>query len=1124
MAIREALERWRAGEDVAVVAPFTPVDALLSGTTVIVLATDVQAMVVAHAIGGTALLRVTPRSERTRVLASAMKPDRLVVSLESLESPVLQRALSTELAGTPWAALRADELSGVCAGGGWRGPALARARAGCAGGPLLLVHQDRTLAALGAPVDVAEPGALRRVGPDGLGPVEAAAGGLVWGPDAHSEDLGHRLGEIGLARHTPVLRRMQRRLWRAAASDLGNAGVDAFLEPLGSVPSRPVLARGPIGHPSDLAVASGGGLGWSRTAPEPTAVAPSAVDGARAALEGGRSGELLCVRGGELADELLADLAAVGVLQDLRPAWLAARVADQHRFGRPGIDREPAYAELHAAYTAAMGAWSLQERAELALTDRRTMDLRPLAAALSVPPAELSDLLVAMDDDGLVTAWVEPLGGDRDWQARPGPRWAAAATDVAAAVADLRSGRAERLRAAQAVGSAEGCRVGALRGALGLEPGEPCGRCDDCDPSGEGMRAALKEQPVAARAEPAAPKLKAPTLDSLFAGFGQRAPVAAPAKRWTDADLRKALASGEPDRVSEAIEAAGGPVVAWVRAAFDYRGPTGRRDAPPVEIADELVALLRQRAAPDGVQGGRLEVSHRGGPFAGVHRFSRALGATPGLLDAVVAAHDEPGNLAALQAEQGLASSWSAWVGSTFDALLAALDRAAVLDLAALASPWSADVPDGSPWAAVSAAVRAACDGAFEAAVAGLPAVHRHADVRGLWSAAGGSWAALWPAAERLLSDRRSPKTPIERLSARALLAMEPPPELAAAVLVRWLEWADAELGADAVPAERVVAAVTSGERRAFNQLAKRTSKATAAAAAVRADALPIELLDVALEAAPRDAVLAALGDPGPRADVAWRFISQGLDGAGQEALIAELEPINAAVAGAGARRLQVARDRVAAREQILALAAEDRLSDIVPLLAKADPADPDVKAAAQRVAQAQARFTTPLARALAADGHDDEAWGALRAAQEAGWLESVIGLLRAQARRHPADPRRADWLARATWLAGRAADAERAFGEAAKLQDGPPAQVAREMEGVKLALSSGDGDRAARWLVRLIRTQRNRSTARGLTMLAWEGALPAAVAKPVLEALQRDGSGLYASAIRALQDAIRKG
>lgn len=1128
MTIDGALERWRNGEDAAVVATFSAPDDLLGDRrTLVVVGSDVEAMVVGHALGGATLLRTTPRAERTKLLTSPLGPARIVSSLESLESPVLQHALATEVPAVPWVALRADELSPISALGGWRGPALTRLREASSGGPLLLVYQDRSLAPVGTPATVAEPGSLRLIEYGALGPVEAAAGGLVQGRTAHGEALGHRLGEIGLARRTSELRRLQRRHWRAAASELGAIGVDAFVEHLGPVPGRALLALDPLAAPHDLAVSRGAGLGWSASAAAPSAVEAGDIDRCRAALDAGRAGYLLCVAGSVAGApaELLADLAAVGALHDLTPCRLSARVADQQRFSRPGIDREPAYASLHAAYTAAMNGWTLQQRAELALTDRRTMDLRPLAAALGVAPSELCDLLVAMDDDGLVTAWVEPLGGSRDWQAAPGPLWDAPAAELAAAVTDLRLGRADQARRVQVVSQTDGCRAQALATALSGELAQECGRCDVCDPSGAGMRAALSDKPIASHAAPAGPKLAGPSLDSLFAGFSERGPVAAPKRRWSDDDVREALASGDATRIAEAVEVGGGPAVAWVRAALDYRSPTGRRGDAAKEIALELVALLQGRAGPKGEgAGGRLEIARKGGPLAGVHRFSRALGAGDDLLEAA-AAHEEPaGELSVLLRERRAGRAWQRWLDSASEALQAALDGSAGLPGLVASPAWELALPPESAWSGVAAAVGLAAEGEFEAASEALPAVTQAATAQAVWRAASGLWGALWREAAVWLAAGREPTTPVMRLQARALLGVEPPPELDARVLVRWLTWARGELGPAPERAVPLLSAVGSGDRRAFEALAKLADEAAVASAAVRAGALPSSLLRAALGVAPRADVLGALGTEGEGAAAAWSVLAEGLDAASEAALVEEVASINASVAAVGRRRLAALRARDEERVQIFALAAEERLSEIVPLLGRADASDPAVRAIAQRVAAAQGQYTVPLARALSADGHEEEAWSALRAAHAAGWLEPLLGLLRAQARRHPADARRADWLARATWLAGRGADAERAFGEAAKLQDGPPAQVERELEGVKLALEAGESDRAARWLVRLVRTHRSRSTARGLTMLAWGGVLPREVAEPVLAALQLDGSGLYAAAVRVLQDSIRKG
>jgi len=269
--------------------------------------------------------------------------------------------------------------------------------------------------------------------------------------------------------------------------------------------------------------------------------------------------------------------------------------------------------------------------------------------------------------------------------------------------------------------------------------------------------------------------------------------------------------------------------------------------------------------------------------------------------------------------------------------------------------------------------------------------------------------------------------------------------------------------------------------------------------------------------------VLAAVADLEVRAPALWKRWLADRPRDEQQGFVEAFRDRAPDLALAGEAHLAKLDEREAQRGQALALGAEGRLAEAVPLLAVLPPGDPELDSLRERVAVEQRRFTAPLAGALTSDGHEEEAWAALRAAGEEGWLEGVTLLLRAQARRHPADIRRAGWLARALVVAERWAEAERQFGAAAALEGGGPGQVERELEGVDLALDAGENARAARWLVRLVRTQRNRSLARGLAVRVWGGKIPHEVAEPLLAELRRDGSGLFAGAVRALQDASKR-
>jgi hypothetical protein len=1138
------------------VAPFVAPREFVAGDdrTVVVLPTDIEALAWAGGLGAGLLLRTVPRARRTRTLTSPAAPRAVVVSLESLESRVLQRELREELGGAAWLLPRADALSSLADGGAARREQLDRLHEACGGGPLLQVHASNEHAPPEAPVELGVPGALRW-GRGARGRLAASllvptGGGLVGGPDALGEELGHELGEVGLPRRSHELARLQARPWTTAIEAVadGGRGVDAFPVSLTTVPGRAVLALGAVVSSSELTSTDGSALGVLRVSAIPVpAVDSTVIEACRAALSDGREDAAwFAVPGDEerAPGSLLSDLVAVGVLASARPCALAARVADQRRFRPPAVDREPEYRALHDAYHAAMRGWSLAERARLSLTDRAPQDLRALAAVLGWEPARVADVLVAMNDDGLVTAYVEPLGGRADWQATPGPRWRASAEDIAAAIADLRVGRAQLQTRVGAVLESSGCRAQSLAEDLGTPLEEPCGRCDYCDPTSQVWPATIQRAAPASKPIPSlraglsgTPK-RAPSLDSLFAGLGGgSAPSAAVAKKWTDPELRSALESGDPARIEEAVAEAGSPSEAWVRAGFQYAGPGGRRGFPPSEVVADLVQLLTDQAAPAGrFQGpgrrsasGSIEVRRRGGGFAGGHRFTvrigvdvgwSAQGGSGGGLLAAAATPGDPGLQALRHNLQGRAA-WTAWRQAAEGRLAEQLDAGRVLpDLRAVLASGSVTNEDGGAWNDALAVLRLVKAGSLEAALAAIPEVAGASALKTLVLGALEDWASLWEAAEDPIGAGRKPSSPLARLEARALFGVTPAPELTAELAGEWLRFAAAELGDDLDRGTSLLATVTSGTPDAFARLAKLADRGAVAVVALASRALPASLLSEVLD---RDPVAALAAVRGANPARVWAQHFSGRPESEQRAWIEQLRETAPEFARAGLATFARQDEQRQLRQEIVDRASAGDLAEVVGLLPRLDSADDEIRGIAARVATAQRRFTGPLAQALVADDQEDAGWGAIEAAHAEGWLESIIALLRAQARRHPHDVRRAVWLARALAVGGQWADAERQFGEAARLADGPAMQIAVEFEGVDLAIDAGEGERVGRWLTSIVRHRRGRSVAREITLRAWGSKLPRAAVGPLLAALKKDGSGVFAGAITALDDALKK-
>lgn len=1137
-----SVEGWLDGDDLHVVAPFVSPAVLVPEARValVLLGSDLAALVWAASTGAGLLLRTTPRAERTRVLGAAAGAA-LVSSVDSLHSPILRKELSRALSGTPWLIWDADRLAPLHPDHAGRQAWVARHRDACRGGGLLWRHADRALAPSDAEVLPARPGALRRVAPGQPGPLLALGRGIAAGPEALGDVLGHRLGEGGKARRPHDLRRLQRRPWQQADRALRTEvrGVDAFAGDPGIVPGRGLLRTGVASMPSDLAVPAGAALGQvlvtAEAGPDVTA---ECVERLRRLLAGRGTSQWLGVAGDapDVTSELMADLATVGMLDELRPARLAARVADQHRFRPPRADREPEYRTLYDDYQAAMGGLSLSERARFALTDRAPQDLRGLAERLGRDPASVADLLVTMDDDGLVTAFGEPLGGEVDWQATRGPRWDADPDQLASAVADLRASRLDAVgRAAFVLGLAEGCRSVALASALGVEPADPCGSCDLCDPDDAAWPASVAAAVPAFRAgtiSPVAEERPMPGLDSLFAGLGSGPKQQQPeVPRWTGPDLVAALAGGESGRLQEALEEAGSPALLWLRGAWDDATSGRAREIRPA-VATALVDHLVQEAGPVAPAPGRgvrrlpngmVEVRPWGGGVGTSHRFAERPD-TWELLGPAAGLEESPGPLCTLRASRADRSAWDTWLDSAREAVVGWLAANPGLpDVASLLPPAPKPGGGSSPWSAALAALTAASSGALDKAVEALPDFPGAEVAETLFLAALGEWATLWDAAVEALSGGELSGGLVSRLEGRALLALDPAPPMDAAVVSAWLGWAEAELGAGQVPAARIVSSVTGGRARDFVALAKRADPVAVADRAVAAGRLPEKLVSAALERHDLVDVLSALADASSRAPAVWKRHAAHLPREEQRQLVAALEDRSPSVAAAGAAWLARLDEAAAQRQRVLELAREGRLAEVLPLLAGLDTRDPELDAVRAQVAVAQRRFTEPLALALSGPDHDAAAWAALKEARQDGWLDPLVLLLRIQARRHPADGRRALWLARSLVVAGRWFEAESQFGEAASLAEGQPLALEREFEGVDLALEAGQGRRVGEWLVRLVRSRRTRALAREITTRLWAGKLPGEACEVLQKELQLDGSGLFAGALRALQDKRRR-
>ena len=1137
------LDRWLAGEDHHVLAPFVAPDGVLPAgrPVVVLLGSDLAAMAWAASVGAGLILRTTARADRARALGPGAGSSVVVSSVDSLHSPILRKELSLARPGVPWLAWDADRMANLHPDNAGHGAWVERHREACRGAGLLWRHADRRLAPAGSEALDAPSGALLRVEPGQPGPLLRLSRGVLVGPAAVDDQLGHRLGEAGVARRAHDLRRLQRRPWLQADRALRTEprGVDVFAADPGLLPGRAQLRTVGAAVPSDLAVPSGSVLGQAPGKVEVGApITPELISRLRLTLAEHGTSRWLAVAGDApgITAELMADLAAVGMLEALRPTQLAARVSEQHRFRPPRVDREPEYRALHDDYQAAMGGLSLTERVRFALTDRAPQDLRGLAARLGRDPASIADLLVTMDDDGLVTAFGEPLGGELDWQAVRGPRWDAEPDELAAAVTELRAARAEAVdRAAAVLAAREGCRVQLLASALGLAATEPCGRCDLCDPEGTSWPATVATSAAAPQVSPAPQKQQeraTPSLHSLFAGLGSGTTAAgSDTPAWTAEELAEALLGSDTERLDQALTEAGSPVLLWIRSAWTDATP-GRTRSIRAEEADALVQLLIEEAGPGTpsprgnarrLPNGVVEIRLQGGGVGTSRRFIEG----PSVWELLGPAADReqpPAALTALRTTRAGRAAWDAWTAAGERSVVTWLDQNPGLpDVSALLPPVPEAVAGDSAWTPSLAAITAASSGELDVALEALPDVPGAEVVETLLLAALREWKTLWEATLEASAHAPAPGGLVSRLEGRALLGLDPMPPLEASIACSWLRWADEELGPESVPVDRIVEAVSGGAAPDFVALARRAPDVAVAARAVAVGELPEKLVGAALQQHALVDVLAAVGDAESRAAAVWKQHAAGLPAPEQRELVAALRGRSTAMAAAGAAHLARLEEAVAHRQRVLDLAADGRLVEVLPLLAGLEARDPELDAVRAAVARAQRRYTEPLALALSGPGHDDAAWGALKQANADGWLDPMVLVLRVQARRHPEDGRRALWLARALAVAGRWYEASAQFSEAAALEEGQPEALEREFEGLDLALEAGKGRIVGEWLVRLVRSRRTRALAREITTRLWADKLPAEACELLQAELTKDGSGLYAGALRALQDKRRR-
>lgn len=1102
------LAAWAGGASPSFASPFGhPAQWVGPGTpgpdrALVVVGDDVRAVAAAEALGGRALVQAFDRETQEQALRLPPRgPAIVVTSVDSLQAPSIRGLLQQRTPGLPVCLWGADSWQSDRPGHRGRGAHVPRLLAAAGLGPTLTVWRDpRGRDA----IDEAPPGVLRLTSAAGFA-AESARGdrGTAWPVGG----LAHRLGEAGLSSRRHVLGGVRARVWQEFDRALRkeDVGFDLVERPVGGLPDRFGASLG-AGSVMDLLVPGGGALVFGdgpRTAA--TTTARSIRGAAREA------GDWLVFPGGDPV--ALEDAVTAGLLTDLRSTLLAGRLADSRRFRSPFIDRDPDQRRLHEAYAQALSDWSLAQRAALFLTDRGDRDLVALALALAVEPAWLSDVLGSLDRDGLVAIELHALDGAVDWQARRGPAWGDG-EGVEAEFEAAANRRREECEAVAALRADPRCRSVALRDLLDLEPGEACGACDRCSDAwrwelgrraggsagvGAGFFDSLRQSPPAA-------------AEALFGGAlaGAPPPVSA----------QQRLRDAAPDALGAVVAELGGPGAALAAACLRLRQPHGPSVELPSELIDPTLAALREVARPAGMAaqpsagfGARwlrsdlLELTGPPGRWAGAQRVSVG-GDLDSWLERLAALDLDLGGL---RADRAAAALWPAAVAGRAERLTAFLAAHGGLPGADTLAP-TVSLPRGGAWTAASKAwAGEPTEVPPDLTDAGL--------LRLLLAAQRGDWSAVHqvgPLGE-----------PWDTLRERAVLGLEPPPAVEPSRLATWLggqppprsdfdrllevaapgsreDWMALiqAVGRRGWPTDPVVERATAlgrlpGRVRDLLLPGLLAGDPAGAARTLQASVDDLQDLQAVLKGlVPEHGVAALLELP------ATGWLAEAQEGLGRQAERSAALRRSARTAGA-------AGDLAAAAQALLELG---RLG----LRGSGWGDDHGLAELEAAVAAAQQRYASPLAAALAG-GDEEGGRRALAAAHADGWLEPLLGVLRAQVRRHEHDPDRRRWLALGLAQSRRWPQARLELDVAAAAWTAEEHAEAA-LDVIEQALAHDAGGFALRWLADLGRGRPSLALGRGIAMLAWGKKLPSEGREPLINALEAQGTGAYAGAIRALR------
>jgi hypothetical protein len=314
-----------------------------------------------------------------------------------------------------------------------------------------------------------------------------------------------------------------------------------------------------------------------------------------------------------------------------------------------------------------------------------------------------------------------------------------------------------------------------------------------------------------------------------------------------------------------------------------------------------------------------------------------------------------------------------------------------------------------------------------------------------------------------------------------------------------------------------LVAAVNGGSRRAFDRLAdaleasprlRRRLAERALVLGVLGRRSATELLEELVAGEDPDraervaGVLRSLvtSPEAPVADAAWGALPEAPASFVDE-VIARLEKnaddTSRVLVAAVERRRSRAAARSAAKDRLRAAGAQGKLQAFGATLAR-------LLAPGDRSRVESERLEAATRQALEEAGRE-------------GWLAPIIQVLRAQVRRHPLDPARTVWFARALAVDGSWAEAERAFSEAADAAAGPDQRKAVRLEAAHAFLSGRETVRGLQILRQLLLARPDRQVAAALTRWALAGELPDDARTPLRAQLEAAQSGVYAGTLRAL-------